>query len=80
MEQDANQDLFKFVVNKCYATVGKIDQLTSESDIFFENQCHKDFDVNFRTMDGKFQIDVDSFTLAGLYTHSSKLLFTSEYA
>ena len=61
MEQEANQDLFKFVVDKCYATIGA--EGSMKNDTLFEDQCPRDQGVTFDVVDGKFRIDVEAFTL-----------------
>ena len=42
MEQEANQDYFKFTVESCYATSGPLANPTNQAehkDVFIENKC-----------------------------------------
>jgi hypothetical protein len=66
VEQDANQDLFKFIVEECWATVGSAEAGTEGKDIFWAGKCRADSTVT-GTAEGadKYKIKMDSFYFPG---------------
>ena len=65
VSQGADQDFFKFVVNKCYATHGStvpVSDTDANKDVFFENQCHVDETVLFSQSGKDFQFSILSFS------------------
>lgn len=80
VEQGANQDLFKYVVDQCYATVGPNSNPNdaAQKDIFFDNKCHADstvtFDITKLANDHKFKLRILAFSFpnhetTGVYFH-----------
>jgi hypothetical protein len=67
IEQDANQELYSFVVNKCYATPTDASGHAQQDD-FFKDQCHADSTITAYTSapsaeaQTKFELTIQSFS------------------
>ena len=67
VEKGANQDLFAYSVQKCYATIGNDANVATagHKDTFFDAQCPLDETMDFeKQADGDFRFEIQAFSFA----------------
>jgi len=73
IEKSANQDLFVYSVEKCYATPNN-NPNSQTKDVFFKNQCPLDETMDFAVVSTNFRFDIQAFSFttnvgAAIYLH-----------